>query len=58
MRKTLTKVVKIESPIQIEVDLNYWVEKEKVAILDTTHFEFDNKKYVLVTYSKNAFCNF
>ena len=48
MRKTMTRVIEIKSPIQ----------KEKVAILDTTHFEFDNKKYVLVTYSKNAFCNF
>ena len=58
MRKTMTRVIEIKSPIQIEVDLNHWVEKEKVAILDTTHFEFDNKKYVLVTYSKNSFCNF
>lgn len=58
MRNPLYKVVKIESPMQIEIELNHWVEKEKVAILDTTHFEFDNKKYVLVTYSKNAFCNF
>ena len=58
MRNPLYKVVKIESPMQIEIELNHWVEKEKVAILDATHFEFDNKKYVLVTYSKNAFCNF
>lgn len=58
MRNPLYKVVKIESPMQIEIELNHWVEKDKVVILDTTHFEFDNKKYVLVTYSKNAFCNF
>lgn len=54
----MTRVIEIKSPLSIEVDLNYWVEKEKVVILDTTHFEFDNKKYALVTYSKNAFCNF
>ena len=54
----MTRVIEIKSPIQIEVELNHWVEKEKVTILDTTHFEFDNKKYALVTYSKNAFCNF
>lgn len=54
----MTRVIEIKSPMQIEIELNHWVEKEKVAILDATHFEFDNKKYVLVTYSKNAFCNF
>lgn len=58
MRKTLTKVVKIESPIQIEIKLNHWVEKDKVTILDTTTFTHDNAQYLLVTYSKNTFCNF
>lgn len=58
MRNPLYKVVKIESPIQIEIELNHWVEKDKVTILDTTTFTYDNKQYLLVTYSKNAFCNF
>lgn len=58
MRKTLTRVVRIESPMQIEVELNHWVEKDKVSILDTTTFTYDNKQYLLVTYSKNTFCNF
>ena len=58
MRKTLTKVVKIESQIQIEIELNHWVEKDKVSILDTTTFTYDNAQYLLVTYSKNTFCNF
>lgn len=58
MRSPLYKVVKIESPIQIEIELNHWVEKDKVTILDTTTFTYDNKQYLLVTYSKNAFCNF
>ena len=30
MRKTMTRVIEIKSPIQIEVELNHWVEKEKV----------------------------
>lgn len=58
MRKTLTRVVRIESPMQIEIELNHWVEKDKITILDTTAFAYDNKQYLLVTYSKNAFCNF
>ena len=58
MRKTMTRVIEIKSPIQIEVELNHWVEKEKVAILGTSTFTHKDSQYLLVTYSKNSFCNF
>ena len=58
MRKTLTRVVRIESPMQIEIELNHWVEMEKITILGTSTFTHKDSQYLLVTYSKNSFCNF
>ena len=54
----MTRVIEIKSPIQIEVELNHWVEKEKITILGTSTFTHKDSQYLLVTYSKNSFCNF
>jgi hypothetical protein len=57
MRKTKTKVFTIESPIQIELALNSWVEKERASILGTSVFTHENKQMLLVTYCKNYLGN-
>ena len=57
MRKTKTKVFTIESPIQIELALNSWVEKERASILGTSVFTYENKQMLLVTYCKNYLGN-
>lgn len=58
MGKTLTKVIPIKSPIQIELDLNLWVETEHVDIVNTQVFTHDNKQFLLVTYRKNTLFKF